>query len=294
MKEIFTSIFDSVYAFWNQLVFAIENIKIFDFLDIAIMAFIVYKVIEFLRDTRAGQLAKGILFLFVAFFLSVAFKLASLQWLLIKLLDYALIILIIIFQPEIRKLLEKVGRSNISFFGKPQEHDEENERIRDCIDSVCKSVSVMSDKKIGALIVFERNTMLDEISNTGTALNAEPSYELISNVFYPKSPLHDGALVIKNGILSAAGCILPLTFNNQLNSQLGTRHRAAIGMSENSDALVVVVSEETGTISIAVNGRIVRDLNGVTLKEELYSNLLKDSEKEKVFVDWIHKVFKKK
>lgn len=291
---MFTSIFNAIYAFWNQLVFAIENIKFFDFIDIAIMAFIVYKVIEFLRDTRAGQLVRGIIFLFIAFILSIAFKLASLQWLLNKLLEYTLIILIVIFQPEIRKLLEKVGRSNISFFGKPQEHDEENERIKECIDSVCKSVSVMSDKKIGALIVFERNTMLDEISNTGTLLNAEPSYELISNVFYPKSPLHDGALVIKNGTLSAAGCILPLTFNNNLNSQLGTRHRAAIGMSENSDALVVVVSEETGTISIAADGNIYRDHNSITLKEELYSKLLKSSEKENIFIDWMRKVFKKK
>ena len=130
-----TSILDSLYAFWNQLVFAIVNIRFFDIIDIAIMAFIIYKAVEFLRDTRAGQLVRGIAFLFIAFLLSVAFNLASLKWLLTKLLDYAIIILIVIFQPEIRKLLEKVGRSNISFFGKQQDYDEDNERIKNCIFS---------------------------------------------------------------------------------------------------------------------------------------------------------------
>ena len=291
--NIITSVIDSIYAFWNQLVYAIINIRIFDILDIAIMAFIIYKAIEFLRETRAGQLVRGIALLFIAFVLSAAFKLASLQWLLSKVLDYAIIIIAIVFQPELRKLLEKVGRSNISFFGKQQAYDEDNERVRKCIDSVCKAVNVMSDKKIGALIVFERETMLGEIANTGTLMNAEASYELIGNIFYPKSPLHDGALVIKNGIISAAGCILPLTANTNLNSQLGTRHRAAIGMSENSDAIVVVVSEETGTISMAVNGIINRDFNGVTLKEELYLNLLEHGERKNFFADVLGK-FKKK
>lgn len=291
--DIITSIFDSIYAFWNQLVYAIINIRFFDILDIAIMAFIIYKAIEFLRETRAGQLVRGIALLFIAFILSAAFKLASLQWLLSKVLDYAIIIIAIVFQPELRKLLEKVGRSNISFFGKQQTYDENNERIRKCIDSVCKAVAVMSDKKIGALIVFERETMLGEISNTGTYMNAEASYELIGNIFYPKSPLHDGALVIKNGMVVAAGCILPLTANSNLNSQLGTRHRAAIGMSENSDAIVVVVSEETGTISIATNGQIYRDFNSVTLKEELYLKLLEQEGKRNFFADVLNKLKKK-
>ena len=159
---------------------------------------------------------------------------------------------------------------------------------------VAVELSDATDKKIGALIVFERDTMLGEISNTGTLINAESSYELIGNIFYPKSPLHDGALIIKNGMINAAGCILPLTSYNNLNSQLGTRHRAAIGMSENSDAVVLVVSEETGTISIAVNGKITRDFNTVTLKEELYNQLLVEEEKEKTtFTKKIFEVFKK-
>lgn len=291
--EIFTSFLNSLYAFWNQLIFAIVNISIFDVLDIAIVAFIIYKAIEFLRDTRAGQLVRGIALLLLAFLISAIFKLSSLQWLLSKILEYAIIIVAIVFQPELRKLLEKVGRSNISFFGKQQVNDEENERIRSCIDAVCKAATVMSDKKIGALIVFERETMLGEISNTGTSLNSEASYELISNIFFPKSPLHDGALVIKNGLLSAAGCILPLTSSSNLNSQLGTRHRAAIGMSENSDAIVVVVSEETGIISIASNGKISREYNSVTLKEELYLQLLNQDEKKNFFTEILNK-FKRK
>lgn len=291
--EIISSFLNSLYAFWNQLIFAIVNISIFDILDIAIVAFIIYKAIEFLRDTRAGQLVRGIALLFFAYMVSLIFSLSSLQWILSKILEYAIIILAIVFQPELRKLLEKVGRSNISFFGKQQINDEDNERIRSCIDAVCKAANVMSDKKIGALIVFERETMLGEISNTGTALNSEASYELICNIFFPKSPLHDGALIIKNGLISAAGCILPLTSNTNLNSQLGTRHRAAIGMSENSDAIVVVVSEETGVISITCNGKITRDYNSVTLKEELYLQLLNQEEKKNFFTEVLNR-FKKK
>ncbi len=293
--EVITSFLDSLYSFWNQLVFAVKNIGIFDIIDILIVAFIVFKAIEFLRDTHAGQLVKGIAFLFLAFVLSAAFNLNSLEWLLSRLIDYGIIIIAIIFQPELRRLLERVGRSNISFFGKQQSFDEEQTRVKECIDSVCKAVSVMSDKRIGALIVFEKETILGEIVNTGTLLNAEASYELVCNVFFPKSPLHDGALIIRDGTLCAAGCILPLTANNNLNSQLGTRHRAAIGMSENSDSVVLVVSEETGSISLAVNGNIDRDYNSVTLKEELYRSLLNaETAKKNFFMDIISKFKKNK
>jgi diadenylate cyclase len=275
-------------------VYAVLNINIFDIVDIIVIALLIYKAIEFLRDTRAGQLVKGIGLLVLTFLLATAFELPTLKWLLNKVLDYAIIVVAIVFQPEIRRLLEKFGRSNFNPFGKEQTLDDEGERIRNCIDSVCQAVSVMSDKRIGAIIVFERKTMLGEIVNTGTLMNAEASYELIGNVFFPKSPLHDGALIIRDGTLCAAGCILPLTANNNLNSQLGTRHRAAIGMSENSDAIVLVVSEETGTISLARNGQIDRDFNSVTLKEELYLGLLNNDEKKRnFFMDVIYK-FKKK
>ncbi len=292
--KILNSMLEGLYAFWNQLLYAVLNISPFDIIDIIIVAFIIYKAIEFLRDTRSGQLVKGIAFLLTAYFLSSLLNLVSLKWLLTKIFDYGIIALAIIFQPELRRLLERVGRTNISFINKQQAYNEENERIKKCIDAVCKSVSTMSDKRIGALIVFERESLLSEIANTGTLLNAEASYELIGNVFFPKSPLHDGALIIRDGTLYSAGCILPLTANNNLNSQLGTRHRAAIGMSENSDALVLVVSEETGCISIAINGIITRDYNLITLKEELYNNLLNaDENKKGIFTGIIGKIKRK-
>lgn len=279
MLNALSSFFDSISSFFSQIFFSIINIRIFDIIDILIVSFIIYKAIEFVRDTRSAQLVKGIIVLFFVFFIASAFNLITIKWMLAQIFDYALVIAVLIFQPELRRMLERVGQSNITTIGKMQNYDAKNKAISDCVDSVCKAVSNMSDKRIGALIVFERKTMLGEIINTGTVIDAEASYEMIGNIFFPKSPLHDGALVIREGKLYAAGCILPLTSNNGLNSQLGTRHRAAIGMSENSDAVVLVVSEETGTISLAINGTIKRDYNVVTLKEELFNQLLTIEEK---------------
>lgn len=279
MLNALGSFFDSILSFFSQIFFSIINIRIFDIIDILIVSFIIYKAIEFVRDTRSAQLVKGIIVLFFVFFIASAFNLITIKWMLAQIFDYALVIAVLIFQPELRRMLERVGQSNITTIGKMQNYDAKNKAISDCVDSVCKAVSNMSDKRIGALIVFERKTMLGEIINTGTVIDAEASYEMIGNIFFPKSPLHDGALIVREGKLYAAGCILPLTSNNGLNSQLGTRHRAAIGMSENSDAVVLVVSEETGTISLAMNGMIKRDYNAVTLKEELFNQLLTIEEK---------------
>lgn len=279
MLNALGSFFDSILSFFSQIFFSIINIRIFDIIDILIVSFIIYKAIEFVRDTRSAQLVKGIIVLFFVFFIASAFNLITIKWMLAQIFDYALVIAVLIFQPELRRMLERVGQSNITTIGKMQNYDAKNKAISDCVDSVCKAVSNMSDKRIGALIVFERKTMLGEIINTGTVIDAEASYEMIGNIFFPKSPLHDGALIVREGKLYAAGCILPLTSNNGLNSQLGTRHRAAIGMSENSDAVVLVVSEETGTISLAINGMIKRDYNAVTLKEELFNQLLTIEEK---------------
>ena len=291
--EAINTVLDALYSAWNQIFYAIINIRIFDIIDILIVAFIIFKAIEFLRETSAGQLVKGIVVLLVVFAIANLFNLVSIKWILTKVLDYAIIALAIIFQPELRRLLEKVGTSNISLLGK-QSYSAENEKIKECIDAVCKAVTVMSDKRIGALIVFERKSSLTEITNTGTVLNANASYEIIGNIFFPKSPLHDGALIINNGTIRAAGCILPLTANNNINSLLGTRHRAAIGVSEKTDAIALVVSEETGNISLAVNGRITRDYNSVTLKEELYLSLLNEEDTKKSFVsDIIGKIKRK-
>lgn len=292
MGRFFSSIIDSIYLFFNQIFYTIASIRFFDIIDILIVSFIVYKAIEFLRETRAGQLIKGVVVLLVVFILADTLNLVSIKWILDTIFDVALIAIIVIFQPELRRALERMGQANIKAIGRADSTNLFEERMNNCIDVICQGVSVMSDKRIGALIVFERNTMLGDIANTGTVLGAEPSYEMLLNIFFPKSPLHDGALIVRDGYFHSAGCILLLTTNNTLSSQLGTRHRAAIGMSENSDAVVLVVSEETGIISVAVNGNIKRDFNSVTLKEELYNQLkVQGKNKDNALVSKILKVF---
>ena len=272
------SIFNAIYATWNQIIYAVSNYRIiFDTLDILIIAFIIFKAIDFLRDTRAGQLVKGIVILFVIYIVSSAWELATLQWVLSKVMDSAIIAIAVIFQPELRKILENVGRTKFS-------HDrlfDNKSTVSECIDKIGKAAGFMSEKKIGALIVFERQTQLGDIISTGTVLDATASVSIVNNIFFPKSPLHDGAMIVRDGRLYAAGCILPLTQNDTLNSSLGTRHRAAIGMSENSDAVVLVVSEETGIISIAVGGKIKRNYNSVTAIAELQSLLLTEEDTQK-------------
>ena len=272
------SIFNAIYAVWNQIVYAISNIRGWDIVDILAIAFIIYNAIVFLRETRAGQLVKGIVILLAIYFVANWCELVTLKWFLTKVMNSALIAVVVIFQPELRRILENVGRTKISqnrFF------DENESAVSECIDKIGKAVGFMSEKKIGALIVFERTTQLGEIISTGTVLDAVASVSFVNNIFFPKSPLHDGALIVKNGRLLAAGCILPLTQNDNINSSLGTRHRAAIGMSENSDAVVLVVSEETGIISIAVDGKITRNYNSVTAIAELRRLLLTDDDNKK-------------
>lgn len=273
-----TAIVNAIYAMWNQIMYAVSNIRVFDIIDILLIAYIIYKAIGFLRESRAGQLVKGLLILFVMYLLSDWWELASLQWMLSKIMDSAIIAAAVIFQPELRRILERVGRTN---FSKGQFIDDEDAVLSKCINSVSKAAGTMQDKKIGALIVFERKTQLGEIINTGTVIDAETSVSMVNNVFFPKAPLHDGAAIIREGRIYAAGCILPLTQREDLSLQLGTRHRAAIGMTENSDAVVLVVSEETGTISIVVNGQITRNYSAVSAEAELKRLLISNQVTEK-------------
>ncbi len=273
-----SGIFNAIYATWNQILYAISNIRIFDILDILVIAFIIYKSIGFLRETRAGQLVKGLFILFVIYVIANWWNLVTLQWILSKFMNSAIIAAAVIFQPELRRILENVGRTKFShdrFF------DDGESVLSESIDKIGKAAGFMSEKKVGALIVFERTTQLGEIVNTGTVLDAAPSVSVVNNIFFPKSPLHDGALIVRGGRLLAAGCILPLTQNDNINSQLGTRHRAAIGMSENSDAVILVVSEETGIISIAVGGNITRNYNSVTAIAELRRLLIAEDDVKK-------------
>lgn len=270
------SVLNAIMTTWNQIIYALSNIRVFDVIDILVMAFIIYKAIDFLRQSRAGQLVKGIIILLVVYAAAKLMKLAVLDWTLSNIVNSLIIAVAVIFQPELRRILEHVGRTKISH---GQFFDNGVDSVSDCIDRVCKAAGFMQEKKIGALIVFERTTQLGEIINTGTVLDASPSVSVVNNIFFPKSPLHDGAMIVRDGRIYAAGCILPLTNNTDINSQLGTRHRAAIGMSENSDAVVLVVSEETGIMSIVEGGKITRNYNAVTATAELRRLLITDENK---------------
>ena len=269
-----SSIFNAIYAFFNQIIYAVASIRISDIVDILIMAYIIYKAIGFMRESRAGQLAKGFIVLFFIYFIANWWNLIAIKWVLSRFVNYIIIAIAIIFQPELRRILERVGHTKLL----GTQGDLSDEPIENCIDKVCRAAGNMQENRIGALIVFERSTQLGEIINTGTIINAEPSVSMVGNIFFPKSPLHDGAMIIRGGRLYAAGCILPLTQREDISSQLGTRHRAAIGMTENSDAVVLVVSEETGIISIVSNGKITRNYNSMSAAEELRRLLVDDGE----------------
>ena len=287
-------IWDAIKSFWELIVYIVTNIRIVDILDILVIAFLIYKCMEFFSKTRGGQLVKGLILLIVMALIANWLDMVTVNWIMERVMDSLLIAAVIIFHPEIRRALERVGTSKWSFLGRSATTDSEEERITKCIDAACKAAGAMQEQKCGALMVFERTTQLGEIVATGTLIDAEATSPLIGNVFFPKSPLHDGGMILRQGKVYAAGCILPLTQNTALNKELGTRHRAAIGMSENSDAVVVVVSEETGTISLAVNGELRRGFDAITLHNELTELLIASSESSTGFFSRIMGVFGKK
>ena len=227
-----------------------------------------YYLINLIRETRAMQLVKGIIFLFMAFFLSQWLKLNALNYILGGAMQIGAFAVIVIFQPELRNLLERMGRFKvgriIDFASDTTEDD-----LHRVIDSIAQAAANMSATKTGALIVMERATRLGEYISTGTMLDANVSSGLLENIFVPNTPLHDGAVIIRNNKIVTAGCLLPLTANNNLSRDLGTRHRAAIGLSEVTDAVIIVVSEETGKISIALNGSLTRNLSRESLAKAL-------------------------
>lgn len=271
--------------------FLLENIKTFnlftDLLDILLVTYVIYLAITFLRQTRAVTLIKGVIFLFALTLLANLLKMNVTSYIIKSTLDFGVLALLIIFQPELRSLLDRMGRggklNKLSIF--TSEDETMKAAMNVTIDAVVSSTMKMSKTKTGALIVMEGSTRLGDIIKSGTVIDAAVSEELIINVFYPKSPLHDGALIMRQNRLVAAGCVLPLTSNVNLSSQLGTRHRAAIGMSEAADCLVIVVSEETGTISTAINGTLTRGLNAQTLSDTIHQHVLLPGEgaaKEKI------------
>ncbi len=260
-----------------------------DTLDIALLTLLVYSLLKVIRDSRALTLAKGLGIFAVAYIVVLLLDMQASIFLFRFLIDNILVLLAVIFAPELRRLLEKLGTSRSylkisSLFSKNGSAKviQYNEEMSRCINSVCKAAQEMSDERVGALIIFERAIPLGEIIATGTVIDARISSQIIQNVFFPKSPLHDGAAVIRNDRLYSAGCILPLTNrHSEISKKLGTRHRAAIGMSEQSDAYVLVVSEETGSISIAEGGRLHRNLSDGEIREMLLDTFLIDVDEEK-------------
>jgi len=247
-----------------------ESIK--DIIDIAIVTYIIYQVILLVRGTRAVQLLKGILVLVIIWALSTWFDLFTLRWLMNQIFNFGIFAIFIIFQPELRRALEQLGRGKI--FGRSSAEDEEFNKL---IGEVIKAVNYLARRKIGALIVFERQTGLNEYTESGIPMQSMVSSQLLINIFIPNTPLHDGAVIIQSNQIAAAACYLPLSENPFISKELGTRHRAAIGISEVGDAVSVVVSEETGQISLAINGQVVRDIKEESLISKLYEELRPNS-----------------
>ena len=283
-KEVnaLNKVFEAIASWWEWMVSIAMNFQFKDAVDIIIVAFLIYGVVKLVRETRAGQLVKGLFLLVVLFIISSYFNLVMVSRVLAYFFQFAFVAILIVFQPEIRKALEQVGRNNVGqsiaavVTGRDRSYD--RAQIRKAINAVVDGVGILQQLKMGALIVFERKTKLGDIIETGTQINCEPSGQIVGNIFFNKAPLHDGAMIIRDGMIHAAGCILPLTKNTSVSAELGTRHRAALGVSEESDAVVVVVSEETGQISVAVNGVLARRFTRDTLRDVLEGYLIPQEE----------------
>ena len=269
----------------NDLLSIFKTIVIRDFIDILAIALIIFGLIKLVRETRAIQLLKGVAVLFIVYFISSIFGFVMLSSLLRTFIEAAVILIVVIFQPEIRKALEQMGRNKtwkkyIKIFAERGKSDEWKKTVEKAIVDVADTALLFSRSRTGALLVFERETKLADIASTGTIIDAETSVALFGNIFFNKAPLHDGASIIRDGKLYAAGCILPLTDNPNVDINLGTRHRAALGMSEQSDAVVLVVSEETGTISLAINGFLLRNFTRDMLVQKLQELLIDDNSED--------------
>lgn len=283
-KEVnaLNKVFEAIASWWEWMVSIAMNFQFKDAVDIIIVAFLIYGVVKLVRETRAGQLVKGFFLLVILFIISSYFNLVMVSRVLAYFFQFAFVAILIVFQPEIRKALEQVGRNNVGqsiaavVTGRDRSYD--RAQIRKAINAVVDGVGILQQLKMGALIVFERKTKLGDIIETGTQINCEPSGQIVGNIFFNKAPLHDGAMIIRDGMIHAAGCILPLTKNTSVSAELGTRHRAALGVSEESDAVVVVVSEETGQITVAVNGVLARRFTRDTLRDVLEGYLIPQEE----------------
>ena len=281
----FDNIRDSIINSFN----AMKTAGPMDVIDILIVAYIIYRLMKLLKDTSAARLAKGVIWLLLIFLVATLAGLNTISFILRNSLGLGVTAAIVIFQPELRRLLEQLGKGNFSSL---LVSANDPAAVEAAINATVKACSDMSKSKTGVLIVFERKERLGEIAATGTQLDADPSPELLKNIFFKNSPLHDGALIMRAGKIYAAGCVLPLSGSQTLSRDLGTRHRAAVGMSESSDSVLVVVSEETGAISVAIGGMLKRHLSPEVLKKVLESELLEPEKPDKRRISSLRNIWK--
>ena len=270
------TVFETIQGFLQVELPILSTIKIADLVDIAILSYVIYKILWTLRKTSSGRVMQGALLLVFAMWLTSWAKLAATSFLLNKVVEWGILVLVILFQPELRRFLERMGSGKLaSVFtaSHASSHD-----LESAISETVEAYTSMSRDKVGALMVFERQNLLDDVIKTGTSLDCSISSELLKNIFWNKAPLHDGAVIVRNGRIVGAGCMLPMSGNVNLSRDLGMRHRAGIGMSEQSDAVVVIVSEETGSISAAVGGMLKRHLAPETLDRLLRNELISEEE----------------
>ena len=281
----FDNIRDSIINSFN----AMKTAGPMDVIDILIVAYIIYRLMKLLKDTSAARLAKGVIWLLLIFLVATLAGLNTISFILRNSLGLGVTAAIVIFQPELRRLLEQLGKGNFSSL---LVSANDPAAVEAAINATVKACSDMSKSKTGVLIVFERKEGLGVIVSTGTVMDAESSPELLKNIFFKNSPLHDGALIMREGRICAAGCVLPLSGNQNLSRDLGTRHRAAVGMSESSDSVLVVVSEETGAISVAIGGMLKRHLSPEVLRKVLEAELITDDKPDKKGIAALRNIWK--
>lgn len=265
----------TIIDFFKDTASMLPTVKLMDIIDILLVAFVIYTIIVMIQTTGAARIAKSIIIILVLFLLTQILNMYLMHYLLEKILEIGLIALVVMFQPELRRMLEKLGGKNLREIVNMKEEQREIDRV---ISQTVAACETMSKSRTGALIVFERDDSTIDYQKSGTVLDAQVSSELLRNIFFTKASLHDGAVIIRNERIAAAGCVLPLTQNRNISSDLGTRHRAGIGMSESTDAVIVIVSEETGTISVAIGGMLKRHLAPQTLEKLLLNELAPKTE----------------
>ncbi|MCL2819901.1 MAG: diadenylate cyclase CdaA [Oscillospiraceae bacterium] len=259
------------YQIWGFLLTFRQSVRIWDVIDILIMSFIIFRVLSFMQKTSASSVIKGLLLIVAVAWVSNFFNMNILSYLLRQVLQMGLIVIVVLFQPEIRKMFERMGTTRLNtFFRRRGKH----EIIEGTLKQIIAACYAMSKTETGAIIVYERKVGLNDYAVTGVNIDAEVSSELISNIFFQNSPLHDGALIIREDRILAASCMLPLSNNYSLSKDLGMRHRAGVGLSERSDAVIIIVSEQTGALSIAIDGMLKRNLDNDTFEKLIWSEIL--------------------